>query len=89
MRKNSKKAPPPLPPLPAPSPEEALAEAREYAAGALRALGTWGHEDVAAEMLHRAARAVDAARRDLFRDEALAPEVEVVAAIDLALSEVA
>lgn len=58
--------------------ERALEEAREYASGALRALATFGHEDIAGEMLRRAAKLVAEARRENFLEEVLAPEIELV-----------
>jgi hypothetical protein len=76
MRKSSRFRPLPPPP---PEPSEALAEARALAAGAVKALDAGGHEKIAAEMLRRAATLTIHASWAETKDEAFAPEVEVVA----------
>jgi hypothetical protein len=58
--------------------DEDLVEARALAEGALRALAAGGHEGIAAEMLRRAAKLADDARREVWIDEVLAPEISIV-----------
>lgn len=80
-----KKQPPRLPPT---TPEDDFEEARALAAGAIKALDAGGHERTAAEMFRRAAELTSRASWAVTKDEAYAPEVEIVAALER-LAEVA